>query len=79
MSTKLYLVVINDDHADPEYVLKSKLEDAMGLAKEQADWHKKHYGSMQWYVTDCTNIDGWLFMEYGEERWKVSVHELEVS
>ena len=72
----LYLVVDDDDHAESVYYLRRDKQDALNLARRLADEAQAHYGDMPAYVSPCIGVEGRLFCEAVEERWRVTVCEV---
>lgn len=75
----LYLIIDDDDHADPEYHLRRDLKEALALARKLSDEAKERYGDMDRYDNECAGAEGWWFAESGEQRWKVRVREVELG
>lgn len=75
----LYLVVDDDDHADPDYHLRRDKQEALDLARKLSDRSQKTYGDMARYPTPCDGKDGWWFLEAGEDRWRVIVREVKLQ
>lgn len=79
MSKTYFLVINDDDHADPEYHLRSTKKEALELARRLADDAIDEYGDMEHSGFLCDGEDGWWFAESGEEHWKISVREVEAG
>lgn len=75
----LYLVIDDDNHGDGEYHLKRGKNNALALARKLSDEAKETYGDMKRYDNECTGKEGWWFHESGEEKWNVSVKEVELG
>lgn len=78
MTKTMYLVIDHDDHGDPDYHVRAEKEQAIELAETLVQRAKQHYKGMKSYPIECDGRGGFWFSESGEDRWRVSVREIEV-
>lgn len=79
MNEILFLVIDDDNHADPNYHLRRTTQAALDLARKLSDRSQRYYGDMAMYSQSCDGKDGWWFCESGEECWHVSVREVSLQ
>ena len=73
----IYLLTDLDNHRDPCYKAFVNKDQALEEAQKCVEEIIKQYGTMAYYVNkpyeDC------LFSVCGEERWRITVNEVELK